>query len=207
MTYNRSASAAIAIILLTSSVARAGFDAGVLITKSPQLEKEVSHVLAGRLKAVHEIKAIPGRDVAELAVTVVEKGTGVVPGDLIYVRFTSPRTLAQIEAERIIPDCGDRKIDPLPGEWARVYTSLNDGFEYVADYPSCFYFIGRKEPAEIAKGVADSVTPFTASAIAIAFLAGIVAGFSLRSRRSAIRSGTLLGDSTNQTGRGEFEGT
>ncbi len=138
MAFERGAATAVATILLMSGVAWAGFDTGVLITKSPQFEQAVSHVLVGRLNAFHEIKAAPGRYVAEIAVSIVEKGAGVRSGDRIYVRFTSPKSLAQIRTERLVSDCGDRKIDPLPGEWMRIYTRLNEDFEYVADHPSSF---------------------------------------------------------------------
>lgn len=146
MAYGRVAATVVCVLLLTSAAARAGFDAGVLIQKSPQLEQTVSHILVGRLVAYHQAKSAPGRYVAEVEVSGVEKGEGISPGARIYVHFSSPRTLAQIKTERVVPDCGDRKIDPLPGEWLRVYTQLNGDYEYVADHPDCFFYTGRKPP-------------------------------------------------------------
>lgn len=188
MAFERGAATAVATILLMSGVAWAGFDTGVLITKSPQFEQAVSHVLVGRLNAFHEIKAAPGRYVAEIAVSIVEKGAGVRSGDRIYVRFTSPKSLAQIRTERLVSDCGDRKIDPLPGEWMRIYTRLNEDFEYVADHPSCFFSIGRKDPAEASKSVTDLIDLRAALTITFALVIGFVAGFFVRARGKALTS-------------------
>jgi hypothetical protein len=171
--------------------ARAGFDWN-LITKSDREEKTATHIVVGRLMGFHEIKveAYQGlrpplaRFVAAIAVANVEKGEGIVPGSWIYIHFSSPRTQEQLESERISSGCGDERLDPRPGEDLRVYFRLNENYEYVADYPRCFFYIGRSEPKQgLGTLLASSRNLVVGMMVAFSAVVGFAAGAVLRSTR------------------------
>ncbi len=171
----------ICAILLFAITLQARADDAVLIKKSPDLEKSVSHIVVGQLKAYHELKGDPDRFVAEVKVAEVEKGEGIAPGSRVFVRFGSTRTKEQLETERLgQAGCGASKVEPFPGEQLRVYMVLNDDFEYVADHPQCFFALSRTMPKEGRK-----LAAFVPSLPALTLLPiGFLAGWALRSRRS-----------------------
>jgi hypothetical protein len=180
-------------VLLTGVAARAGIETGRLIDRSDQQEKAVTHIVVGRLRAFHELRgqARPGRPhplaryVAGVGVEAVEKGSGIAPGSVIYPRFWSGRTREQLETVRIVPDCGDYKLDPLPGERRRLYLVLDEGYEYVADHPQGFFAIGEGGvDADASRGLAAAVPRRSVAWLGGGSLAGLVAGATiLRSGR------------------------
>ncbi|MHC5539514.1 hypothetical protein ACYOEI_14950 [Singulisphaera rosea] len=164
--------------------ARAGFDAGILIQSSPKLEASSSHIVVGRLSAFHEWSGKANAYLAEIEVSRVEKGEGIPPGSRIFVRFSSPRSLEKIKSERIVPSCGDRKIDPLPGEWLRAYMKRGENFQFVADYPECFFEVGRRK-ASPAKPEAISFSLACAMG-GLGILGGYLGGLLSPRRNSAV---------------------
>jgi hypothetical protein len=68
----------------------------------------VTHVFLGLLRADQPF-AVLSRNAAKTEVS----GDG--KGSRLYVRFTSPSSLAQLESERFVAGCGHFKVDPLPG--------------------------------------------------------------------------------------------
>jgi hypothetical protein len=177
--------------VLSGMDSRAGFDWN-LITKSAQEEKNATHIFVGRLIAFHEIKTGEqgrrGRTlpqfVAEVAVYELEKGEGIASRSRIYVRFSSPKTKEQLETERVTSGCGDEKIDPIPGEDLRLYVRLNENYEYVADYPRCFFSIGRWK-AEERRGPLIASSYFGVGApLLLGALLGFYGGLTLRAGRA-----------------------
>lgn len=163
---------------------QASFETGKLIEKSPRLEQIVSHILVGKLIGYHQIKDTPHRFVAEVEISDTDKGKGVQAGDILYIRFTSPSTLEQLQTERMVWDCGDQKLDPLPGEWARVYTRLDENFEYLADHPSCFFSLGRKKPETTRNHVWNALPNGSIPISTSCLILGFGAGFLVRAKRS-----------------------
>lgn len=147
---------ALSALLAWAVTARAGLNVGELIVRSEQQEAAASHIVVGRLREYREES--PGRFVAVIQAAGVEKGSGIGRGDILFVRFRSHRTLEYLRTDRILSDCGDRKIDPLPGEYARVYLLLDAERGYVADHPEGFFMILKSDaivhPASMAKDVA-----------------------------------------------------
>ena len=173
--------------------ARGGFEPTKLIVKSDRLEASSTHVVVGELRAFHELEGgLPAgpmrRYVAEVAVEEVEKGAGLRPGELLYVRFHSPRTPEQLVTERAIPGCGgDAKVDPIPGERLRAYLRLDDAFDYVADHPDCFFAAGRASPRSAPRLAFNdpALRPWLISGLALPF--GILIGRRSRPRRAVSR--------------------
>jgi hypothetical protein len=127
-------------LLISGAAARAGIEPGVLLTRSPQLELAVSHVVVGRLEGYRKVGGVAGRYLADVTVRQVEKGAGVRPGDRLLVAFTSPWTLDQLRRYRGGGgDCGDRQYLPVPGDLFRLYTTPDKAGGFVADHPQSFF--------------------------------------------------------------------
>ena len=168
------------LALLTFCVrTTAGFDAGSLIERSPELEKAVSHVVVGRFKDLHEMASGSHRFAAEIEVSSVEKGDGVAPGSRIFVHFQSARNKHQMLTERLGSSCGNYKIDPIPGEFLRLYMKLNEDYDFVADYPDCFFYTRPKKPE---KAVLWPIIVQGSTSFAL-IATGIAIGWGWRSRR------------------------
>ena len=184
-------------VLLLGLQARAGIDAGKTITTSDTLSGTASHVVLGRLEAFHaiaseETKGPPGmsRYVAEITVAKVEKGRGVEPEGRVFVRFWSPWTKDELDHQRgLIPSCGDRKIAPIPGEWLRIYFSMNENYEYVADHPDCFFRLEHQKQLEASR-LKESGSWATSARLGAATVLGFAVGFVTRGRN---RAGTKSG--------------
>jgi hypothetical protein len=203
MDKRRVRSAILVVACLAASVARAGFEANTYRYESRAQAELSTHILVGTIRAFHRIKPErqPGTDlarrsmdrfIAELDVARVEKGRGIQAGDVVYVRFHAPKTIDEVEHPFQGSDCGlvDSQITPGLANEARIYVKLDDSFEYVADYPRCFF---RIRPADVGAPESDvlrfirarplaTATGLGASGLAIGFVAGRRMGRSNLSR-------------------------
>ncbi len=197
---------AVLAVLLFGGQVLAGIDAGKLIVRSKQQAEVASHVVVGHLRVFHPVAPSSGseapdgmsRYAAEFVVEETEKGTGIGPGTVIYPRFWSNKTLEQLETERLVPDCGDRKVDPLPGDLARIYVRLDQNDEFVADHPQGFYAVARGggDGGDIGAGLIDQRLR-TAGVLALGLLSGVTIGVLLGRRKRA--EGRIVSPSARTT--------
>ena len=194
------------LILLITQACPAFDGKNSYVYESAVQEASSSHVLLGTLRAFHLIKSelapsavVSGptvrQYVAELEVARVEKGSGVQPGDVVYVRFHTSIADEDLQYGTIAGGCGEInfKINPGHGHEARVYALLNDNYQYVADYPASFYRISLKHTKHKSGFAAQIITVQTASMIGTtAVLLGLVLGFGLRGHRERKRMARMI---------------
>jgi hypothetical protein len=96
------------------------------------LQSTATHVITGTVKAVYTRKETEGewrytRYVAEVKVKTVEKGEGLKPGGLAYVRYW---TRSWIGGREMPPSTSGHRGLPEEGETLRIYLARNayDGF-------------------------------------------------------------------------------
>jgi len=156
---------ALASVMIATD-ARAGFDDGKRLEKSPVRAGIATHIVVGQL--LRYAPAGPGegdgdharggltRSAAEIEVAAIEKGTGITPGSVIRVAFGSPLTTGQLEFVRGSGgDCGDYWWFPIPGETARLYLTRRPDGRFVADHPYDFYAIGNFAAPDVLKARRD----------------------------------------------------
>ena len=109
------------------------------------LEKTATHVITGEVAAIYKRKTVEGdwtytRHVAEVRVKTVEKGEGLKPGDLAYVRYW--RRSWSGRGDMPLSTGGHRGL-PKEGETLRIYLAQNayDGF-HTENHDGGFNVIG-----------------------------------------------------------------
>ena len=78
----------------TSRVRQSAVFAAKLLTPKPQLEKEATHIVVGKVRSISSTQQVKGEwgftnYVAEIAIDKVEKGEGLKAGDDVQVRYYS----------------------------------------------------------------------------------------------------------------------
>lgn len=202
----------VAIVLTTSKMVW-GCMAAEVVVRSQELERTVSHVLIGTLKAFRAVEETPGRFIAEVVVAEAEKGKGLTAGDTIRVRFSSPLALEQLLIVAPTEGHGGGQTTPVPGERLRLYTQLTEGSEFVADYPNCFFALDPRAPmANSAHGwtsadaPAMGLDPAVVAMLAIAGASVSLAFFaSHRVRANARRAAQLPMAPLHETAGGETD--
>ena len=83
-----------AATLLLVVFAKSAVFAAKLLTPKPQLEKEATHIVVGKVRSISSTQQVKGEwgftnYVAEIAIDKVEKGEGLKAGDDVQVRYYS----------------------------------------------------------------------------------------------------------------------
>jgi hypothetical protein len=120
------------LLVLAAGAAAAPASAEKVDLSADALSKVATHVVVGTVRAVYTKTSDEGpwryaRHVAEVAIESVEKGEGLAPKGLVYVRYWT-REWRQREA--MPPSTTGHRGLPKEGERLRVYLARNayDGF-------------------------------------------------------------------------------
>ena len=98
-------------------------------TPKPQLEKAATHILVGKVRSVSSSTNTMSRYevtsyIAEIGVDAVEKGSGLKPGDVVRVRYTSNAWLGPGPPP---PHDSGHRQRPRKDDYIRVYL-VNQGY-------------------------------------------------------------------------------
>ena len=143
---------AVAVLLAAVAALAAANHAAVPNLKPKQLRDNATHVVTGKVAAIYtrERKVDDWHDtegVVEVAVTGVEKGDGVAPGDAVYARFHTRRWVGKGQP-RETTSAGH--VVPVQDEDVRVYLARKAG-GYDALLPNGFEPLKRAEAANPAR--------------------------------------------------------
>ena len=135
---------AVAALLTTVAALATANRAAVPDQKPEQLRKSASHIVTGKVTAIYTREG-KGNDfhdtsgVVEVAVSAVEKGDGVEPGDAVYARFHTRRWVGTGRP----PSFGQGHAVPAQDEEVRVYLRRKAG-GYDALLPNGFEPLAKK---------------------------------------------------------------
>ena len=124
------------ILLLASAIASVVFVVPVRAEKPSmsvaELQKTATHVVTGQVTAIYQQTEVEGnwkytRCVAEIRVSQCEKGDGLKPADLVYVRYWHRGWTGK---DPVPPSTSGHRGLPAKNEFVRVYLARNayDGF-------------------------------------------------------------------------------
>ena len=65
-------------------------------------------------------------------------------------------------------------MDPLPGERIRLYTLLNEDYEYVADHPQSFFYLGKAESTQRPMRASRWVSVESFAGLTVGLLLGVL---------------------------------
>jgi hypothetical protein len=123
----------------------------VVAERAPEQREEATHVILGTVEGIYAREAKRTRHyLVDIAVTAVERGAGVKPGDRFYVRcylwnrdYAKGKNLSEEEKKQLALEWSSYDGVPKEGERVRVFAKQR-GAVYDGIYPAWYDVIKGK---------------------------------------------------------------